>query len=281
MTLVHPIVLDDRSDLPIVVYFHGSTSGTPLNGLDQLAEQGAVVVVPRWILPEWNFGNLGILTEAEYADGYWFDVAACAYAAAQDAAVKYGGDPTATTLVGFSAGIHPAAWVTLTPPRNDLCPERDSVRPEAMVIGDSQLLFQGPGWDETFEDPNSLALDTVDRLLNPKRWTGLPDDFAAYLWSTESTAYRRELEDPSTAESWIHTRSTEPEVLIDDLRAVGAYDDGAIMFDDNALLLEKRLGDAGFSVLHETFPTNHAYTAGVHDRIGALVAGEELVATAP
>lgn len=276
------VALPDESaragKLPVVVYFHGSAAGTPVDGLDAIARQGAVVVVPRWILPNWRFTNLGALSPEEYADGYWFDVAACAFAAAQEVAVEYGGDANATTVAGFSAGVHPAAWVALAPPRNNLCPEREYVRPQALVLGDSQLLFQGTGWDATFEEPGSLAVDTVERFLNPDRWVGVPEGFTAYLWSTEATADARDVEE---TDLWLRTRMQDSEMLISDLVSVGAFEDGRILFDDNALLLEKRLGEAGVPVLHERFSTNHSYTSDVYDRILQLVNGLPLVEASP
>jgi acetyl esterase/lipase len=254
------------------VYFHGSALGTPLDGVDQLARQGAVVVGPRWVLPGWSLTSLNVLTPEEYVDGYWFDVASCAFAAAQDVASTYGGDLDRTTVVGFSAGVHPAIRTGLGDPRNDLCPDRQpTVRPTALVTGDSQFLFQGNEFDAAFEDSDSLASDTVDRILNPQRWASVPDGFGVYLWSTESGAYLRESENPPGVDSWLRTRLPGEATLFDDLDAVGAFDDGRIGFQDNGRLLEKRLQDQGVPVVHEVFPTDHFYAPGVYDRISELV----------
>lgn len=188
---------------PVVVVFHGATSGSALGAnMREVARQGAVVIAPRWAPPAWSETNLNALSAEEYSDGYWFDVGACGLTAAQQIATEYGGDPARTTVVGFSAGVHPAAWTGLGVVRNNLCPDRDPIVPPiGMVIGDAQWLFQGANWDETFLDPDSLARDTVDRFLNPQRWVDLPDEFYAFLWSSESRAWARRVENPPSADS--------------------------------------------------------------------------------
>jgi len=276
MAVAHPDTERPPFGWPVVVYFHGWANGTPFDGLDQLASRGIVVVAPRWAPPGWAPPNLDYLSTEDYADGYWFDVAACALAAAQEVAVEYDGNPGQTTVVGFSAGVHPAARTALGSPRTDLCPDRDPiVQPGAMVAGDSQWMFQADIFDSAFEQTDSPATDTVDRILNPDRWVNLSPSFRVYLWSTHSTAWERDVDNPPAPGSWLGTRVLDGATLIEDLEQVSAFDDGRILFDDNARLLELRLRQEGVKVLHEVFPTDHSYAPGVYDRIVEVVFGVE------
>ena len=126
--VIHPVD-SVSSGWPVLVTFHPSVTGTGVRDFSAVASDGVVVVAPRWITPEWSETNLEAVSAEEYVDGRWFDVAACAFAAAQSVATDYGGDPERTTVEGFSAGVHPAAWVGLGAVRDDLCPRsRPSVR---------------------------------------------------------------------------------------------------------------------------------------------------------
>ena len=137
-----------------------------------------------------------------------------------------------------------------------------------MVVGDSQWVFEGAQWDETFVDESSQATDTVDRFLNPDRWT-VPDGFVAYLWSSESTAVDRPVENPPAENSWLRTRGGDD--TIDDLDTVGAFDDESIGFFDNGLLQEYRMKQAGLAVFHEQLPGDHSRKAQMIDRTVEVV----------
>ena len=129
------------------------------------------------VYPWWWVGNPQTIgTAAEYAEGEFFDVARCAFAAAQDAAVDHGGNTELTTVEGFSAGVHPAAWVGLGVLRDDPCPGAETAAPIGLVLGDSQWLFQGEPFEGAFGGESSQGIDTVDRFLNADRWT-VPDGF--------------------------------------------------------------------------------------------------------
>ena len=256
LDIVHPVD-QVEGGWPVLVTFHGAASGTSASELAGVARSGVVVVGPRWATPEWTIGNLGAIGAADYVDGAVFDGAKCALAAAQAAAADHGGNPDWTTVEGFSAGVHAAAWVGLGVVRNDPCPDAEIVAPVAMVVGDSQWVFQGvfgDEWDAAFADESSRAPDTVDRFLNPERWDG-PDGFEAYLWSSESTDFDRPVENPPAADSWLRTRGGDD--LIEDLDTVGGFDDGAIGFLDNGLLQEYRMQQAGLAVVHEQHPGGH------------------------
>ncbi len=263
---------------PVLVTFHGAASGTSASGMAAVASAGVVVVGPRWAIPEWSITNLESIGAANYVDGAVFDLAKCALGAAQEAAADYGGNPDWTTVEGFSAGVHPAAWVGLGVVRDDPCPDTEIIAPSAIVVGDSQWVFQGFGdeWDETFLDQSSRATDTVDRFLDPDRWT-VPDGFVAYLWSSESTAVDRPVEDPPEDDSWLRTRGGVD--IIDDLDAFGALDDESIGFLDNGLLQESRMQQAGFAVLHEQLLGDHGRKSEMIDRVIEVVWQEPLADT--
>ena len=253
---------------PLLVTFHGAASGTSASDMAAVARSGVVVVGPRWTIPEWTMSNLESLGPANYVDGALFDVAKCALGAAQEAAAGHGGNPDWTTVEGFSAGVHPAAWVGVGVIRDDRCPEVEIIAPIAMVLGDSQWVFEGDQWDEAFVDESSQATDTVDRFLNPDRWT-VPDGFVAYLWSSESTAVDRPVENPPAENSWLRTRGGDD--TIDDLDTVGAFDDESIGFFDNGLLQEYRMKQAGLAVFHEQLPGDHSRKAQMIDRTVEVV----------
>jgi hypothetical protein len=235
-----------------------------------VARSGVVVVGPRWVIPEWSINNRESISAAKYVDGAVFDIAKCALSAAQEAAAEHGGNPDWTTVEGFSAGVHPAAWVGLGIVRDDPCPDADIIAPTAMVVGDSQWVFEGPGdeWDETFVDESSQATDTVDRFLNPDRWT-VPDGFVAYLSSSESTFGDRPVENPPAENSWLRTRGGDD--IIDDLDIIGAFDDESIGFLDNGLLQEHRMQQAGLAVFHEQLPGGHNRNQETIDRTIEMV----------
>lgn len=275
LDVVHPVE-SSVDGWPIVVVFHGSTAGSVIFGGDMkdVARQGAVVVAPRWAPPAWSAENLKVLSAEEYIDGYWFDVGGCALSAAQEVAIEYGGDPARTTVVGFSAGVHPTAWTALGLARNNLCPDREPFTPPTgMVAGDAHWLFQGGNWDEDFRDPESLAANTVERFLDPSLWRTLPAEFTAYLWSTESLAWNRSIENPPAEDSWLQIRVGHIPGVLEDLESVGAFDDAVLLFPDNGLLLAWRLEGAGVTVLHESFSTDHNYAAPVYDRIVEVMTG--------
>lgn len=260
---------------PVLVTFHGAAAGTSAADMAEVASSGAVVVGPRWILPRWDDTNLGALDPADYVDGSLFDVAWCALGAAQEAATAHGGEPGLTTVEGFSAGVHPAAWVALGVVREDRCPDQAVVAPVAMVVGDAQWLFEGFGdeWDTTFADSSSRATDTVDRFLNADRWS-VPDGFAAYLWSSESDDADRAVDDPPADDSWLRTRGGED--LVVDLEVLGAFDDGSVGFLDNGLLMALRMEDAGLTVRHEQLAGEHMRKPEMVERTIAVVWGEPL-----
>lgn len=274
LDVIHPVDSIDGG-WPVLITFHGGTTGTSAADMAAVAASGAVVVGPRWVAPEWSTTNIDAIDADDYVDGMLFDTAKCALGAAQQAAADYGGNPEWTTVEGFSAGVHPAAWVGLGVVRDDPCPDVDVIAPTALVLGDSQWLFEGVQgeWDETFLDETSRAPDTVDRFLNPDRWS-VPDDFVAYLWSTESTDVDRMVENPPAADSWLRTRGGDD--LITDLDAVGAFDDGSIGFLDNGLLQAFRMTQADLDVVHEQLAGSHSRKSDMIDRTIELVWHEGL-----
>ena len=253
---------------PVLVTFHGAARGTSATVMSAAAKSGIVVVAPRWIDPEWSVSNLNVMSSSVYVDGAAFDVARCALGAAQQAAGDYGGNPERTTVEGFSAGVHPAAWVGLGVVRDDPCPDVVTAAPIAMVLGDSQWVFQIDVWDDTFVDSTSRAADTVDRFLNPDRWT-VPDEFVAYLWSTESSSTSRPVQNPPSEESWLRTRGGDD--IVKDLDAIGAFDDESIGFLDNGRLQELRIQRTDIHVSHEEYPGGHDRKPEMIDKVIDLI----------
>ena len=248
---------------PLVVVYHGMTTGRSSTEARRIAESGAVAVAPQWLK-----ATPPTTTFEDFIVGDLFDRAACAAYAAQHLAADYGADPMQTTIVGFSAGAPTAAWIGLGVVREDVCALPMLYRPVGTVLGDSQLFFYEDGWDPMFADASSPAADTTDRMINPERWD-IDPDAAFYLWSSDFV-YARDVADPPEADSWIWSRDTTGD-LVDDLAAVSAFDNGRIGWKDNANLLERRLDEAGYSVTHELVGGGHAYSAAVYGAIDELI----------
>lgn len=248
---------------PLVVVYHGIPEGPSVTEARTIAASGAVAMAPRWVKvypPE--------MTREEYIDGQLFDRAACAVNEAQRLATDYGADPTQTTISGFSAGMHAAGWVGLGIMRNDLCQTPMLAQPVNVVLGDSQFLFYEDGWDDALADSDSTAADTVDRFVNPDRYD-VVDGLKVYLW-TSAFRHGRESDVSPAEDSWIALRNTTG-TLLDDLTAVGAFEDEWIDWMDCGHLMEMRMTNAGIDVIHEAVGGGHSYGARVYDAIEELI----------
>lgn len=277
MQVMAPVEDASGEGWPIVVTFHGARTGTSASDLSSVAQTGIVVAAPRWIEPEWSMMNLSVLDPGDYVDGMYFDDSMCAYAAAQAAAVELGGDAGRTTVEGFSAGVHPAAWVALGLERENPCPDADSVPPIALALGDAQFLFEGvmgsTNWDPAFADPASIAQDTLDRLLNPERWNA-DEDLRILIWSSNSTAADRAIESPPSADSWIRQRGDDQ--LIADLDELGQFDDGVIGFTDTGNLFSFRAENAGWDVTLGAVDGEHTRSSTELAWLTSLAWGEDI-----
>lgn len=263
LDVLYPV---EEGPWPLVVVFPGVCDNCAAVTQSRIiAERGAVAVAPRYWHPVAS-------TSTEYLVGNKpNDRAACAVGYAQSIALDYGGIAHQTTIVGFSAGVHPAGWVGLGVADDGLCNEAISHLPVGLVVGDSQFIFQGTMWNAAFENEPDGAAETIDRYLNPDRWK-ISEDLIVFLWSTESDFSARPIENPPASESWVWSRDTTG-TLIDDLREVGALDDGMVDLYDNALLLEKRMLDAGIQVTNIRYPDDHSYNPEVYDRIMEVATG--------
>jgi acetyl esterase/lipase len=252
---------------PLVVVFPGACDNCAAITLARtLAQRGAVVAAPRY----WH--GPGSSTATDYLIGNIHnDRAACAVGYAQAIATDYAGRADQTTVVGFSAGVHPAGWVGLGVADDEMCEEQITHPPVGLVVGDSQFIFQDTLWDDAFQNETLGAADTVDRFINPARWN-VPDNLSVFLWSTESGGTSRPIEDPPEPDSWVWSRDTTG-TLVEDLGAVGALDTGRVGFFGNGLLLEQRMLDAGIDVTHVQYPGGHNYNLEVYDRIMEVVTG--------
>jgi len=230
----------------------------------RLAERGAVVVQGSAWAPEaaWtsdpNPHLYGVM-----------DRAACIVSWAQAHAGDYGADPEVTTIIGYSGGAMAATWVGLGLADDTGCDEPIAHLPVALVPGESQFLFHHQRWDPAFESGDPEPTATLDCLLNPERWNVSPD-LRVGLWSaTNPIAETRPIANPPAADSWIWLRDAATPV-VDDLAAVGAFDDEAITWHDNALLMEQRLQSVGIDVRNDVYDIGHAYATPVYDLIFAV-----------
>ncbi len=87
------------------------------------------------------------------------------------------------------------------------------------------------------------------------------------LWSAANPiAETRSIESPPATDSWIWLRDAATPV-VDDLAAVGAFDDERVDWHDNALLMEQRLKPADIDVRNEVYNIGHDYADEVYDLI--------------
>jgi len=254
---------DGGGPWPLVVVYHGMTTGASNAESLQIARTGAVAVAPHWlkkVSPQ--------ITAEEYMNGALFDRAACATAVAQQMAPELGADPSNTTIAGFSAGMHPATWIALGLVRSMEGCGAVLQEPSALVAGDSQFTWFLDAFDETIADPTSQAADTVDRFVNPSRWE-VSDDLTVYLW-TSDFRHGRDLEVPVPDDSWIHIRDTTGS-LLDDLKSVGALDDEFVDFGDSADVMAMWMNEAGIDVTNERVGGGHEYGPKVYAAIDGLI----------
>lgn len=259
MDVLYP---SEPGDWPLVIVYHGMSTQRSTVEARRIAQSGAVAVAPQWIK------EVPPSSRDAYIDGGLYDRAACATSVAQQVAADYGADPSNTTVAGFSAGVHPAAWVGLGVVREDVCDAPIQHKPLGVVLGDSQLIFYEEGWDESFADPSSNAKDTADRFVNPDRWD-MPDDVAVYLWSTDFR-HGRAIENPPGDDSWIWVRDTTG-TLVEDFEALGAIESEWIGFMENGQLIEERMRKAGIDVTHEAVGGDHRYSEPVYEGIDGLI----------
>ena len=227
---------------PVVVVFSEYCEGCASEPLARrIAEQGAVAFAPVWTIPE-DFDH----PPADYLGGTIFDRASCAVGFAQHYAEGLGGDPEDVTVIGSGGGEHPALWLALGHANTSRCEYPMTVLPARAVVGMGQYTMHMDYFDSVFARQPAVAQDAVDAYLNPETWSARPD-LEVLVWMTDGTDERRDIETPIAEDSWIHARDTTG-TLITDLADLGAFDDGVISYDDNALLLERRLTAGGVEV---------------------------------
>ena len=254
---------------PVVVVYSEFTLDAQERHLAlQIAERGAVVFAPVWVdmYPP-------TLTASEYLAGAMWDRATCAVGYAQAKANTYGGDPARTTVVGDAGGEHPAAWVALGLTDTTACAEPIRFQPTGLVAGESQWLFQEEQFNAAFGATDGAALDTVDRFFSPERWNST-DGLRVFLWATSWEGNSNEINDPPAVDSWIWSRDLRGDI-VEDLAAVGAFDDGLITFRDNSRLMQLRMTRAGIGVtLYESDDPMYSLDDIALDDIWQLVIGE-------
>lgn len=228
----------------------------------EMAKRGAVTVVADAWTEVWS----GDPAPHVYGE---MDRAVCIVGWAQAHAADYGASAKATTVAGYSGGAMAAAWAGLGLANGTACPEKMTELPVALVLGESQFLFHHERWDPAFmsEDPEPKA--TLDGLFNPQRWNVSPDVRVA-LWSAEHPiGETRAVENPPAEDSWIWLREAATPV-VDDLIALGAFDDERVDWADNARLMESRMQQAGIDVQNVIYDIGHQYTNEVYDLIFSI-----------
>lgn len=228
----------------------------------EMAQRGAVTVVADAWTKAWS----GDPAPHVYGE---MNRAVCIVGWAQAHAADYGASAKATTVAGYSGGAMAAAWAGLGLADGTACPEKMTELPVALVLGESQFLFHHERWDPAFrsEDPEPKA--TLDGLFNPQRWNVSPDLRVA-LWSAEHPiGETRSIENPPAEDSWIWLREAATPV-VDDLIALGAFDDERVDWADNARLMELRMQQAGIDVQNVTYDIGHEYTDEVYDLIFSI-----------
>jgi hypothetical protein len=238
----------------------------------ELAERGVVAVVAdSWTIEGW-------IDPAPHLYGE-MDRAACVVGWAQAHAADYNANPEATTVDGYSGGAMAAAWVGLGLADDAMCDHPIGTLPVGLVAGESQFLFHHERWDEPFSSGDPEPLATLDGYFNADRWTVSPDLEVA-LWSATNPiaiGETRPIENPPGADSWLWLREAATPV-VDDLAALGAFDDERIDWSDNALLMEHRMHEAGISVQNATYDIGHKYTDEVYDLIASVTSASMALA---
>jgi hypothetical protein len=113
------------------------------------------------------------------------------------------------------------------------------------------------------------AEGVVSGYFNAERWTVSPDLEVA-LWSaTKPIAETRLIENPPDTGSWLWMREAATPV-VDDLAALGAFDDGRNDGSDNPQLVGQRNQQPGVSVQNATYDIGHNYTEEVYDLIMSI-----------
>ena len=254
---------DTDGPWPLIVVIPPGNGADPMVAAE-LVERGAVVISGE----DWAPAEAWVSDPAPHLYGA-MDHAACIVSWAQAHADEYGANPELTTVTGYSGGAMAAAWVGLGLADDSKCDDPIAHLPVALVPGESQFLFHSERWDPYFESGDPEPIDTLDGLINPARWEVSPDLRVA-LWSaTNPIGETRAVENPPGDDSWVWIREgASPHV--DDLAAVGAFDDERIDWADNARLMELRMKDAGINVSNEVYDIGHAYTDEVYDLIFSI-----------
>ena len=230
----------------------------------ELVERGAVVVSGE----DWAPAEAWSSDPSPHLYGA-MDRAACIVSWAQTHADEYGADAQLTTVTGYSGAAMATAWVGLGLADDSQCDDPITHLPVALAAGESQFLFHHSRWDSDFESGDPEPIDTLDGLVNPTSWEVSPDLRVA-LWSAaDPIGETRAIENPPGDDSWVWIReAASPHV--DDLAAVGAFDDEQIDWADNARLMELRMKEAGIDVRNEVYDIGHDYTDEVYDLIFSI-----------
>jgi acetyl esterase/lipase len=258
---------------PVVVVFHGLDS----NGKDEVdtaavaeeaAAQGMVVFAPSWIV--WDPGPFPFTIEI--FEG-WKTAASCAVAFAQQRAADYGGDPSNTTIYGFSAGAG-AALLAAVEPGVDAIPgcatDLGPAPVTGVVLGDGDYFLHTENFDEAFRGDLKGMRAELAALTDPSNWA--PDLKARFfLWVAAEGTNSRTISDPSDASGWLAQRDPDGSIRAD-LDRLNQLEDGVMSFIDAGQLLRLRLAEAGIEVTLDQYPGGHTTLNKLAELVGYLKA---------
>ncbi|MGA9596055.1 MAG: hypothetical protein WBV06_07855 [Acidimicrobiia bacterium] len=254
---------------PVVVAFHGfddklkDEMATTVVA-DEAAAQGMVVFTPSWV----DFAALPITVDTFEA---WKETANCAIAFAQQSAASYGGDPAATVLYGFSAGVGPALFGSLEPidaPIEGCATDAPPTPPVGVVLGDGEYLLHSQNFDEAFAaDPEAMQAE-VAAMTDPSYWP--PNlDARFFLWIASDGTNPRIIDNASDVPGWLALRDPSGSIRAD-LEQLGQLDDGVVSYIDAGQLLAQRLSEAGIDVTLDEYPGGHTTLDKVFELVGYL-----------
>jgi predicted esterase len=257
---------------PVVVAFHGFDSDlkdelATTAVAEEAAAQGMVVFTPSWV----DFAALPITVNTFNG---WKQTANCAIAYAQQNAASYGGDPAATVLYGFSAGVGPAIFGSLEPIDDPIvgC-ETDAhpTPPVGVVLGDGEYFLHTQNFDEAFAAEPEAMQGEVAAMTDPSLWPANLDA-RFFLWIASNGTNPRTVDDPSDKTGWLALRDPAGSIRTD-LDELGQLDDGVASYVDAGYLLAHRLSEAGIDVTLDEYPGGHSTLDKVSELVGYLLQG--------
>jgi acetyl esterase/lipase len=256
---------------PVVVAFHGLDSrgkdeADTVAVAEEAAAQGMVVFAPSWIV--WDPGPFPFTREI--FEG-WKASANCSVTFAQQRAADYGGDPSNTTIHGFSAGAGAALLAAVEPSGDQIAGCETDAGPApvtGVVLGDGDYFLHTENFDHAFEADLKGMQAELASLTDPAQW---PSDLHArfFLWVAAGGTNPRAIGDPSDESGWLADRDPDGSIRAD-LKRINQLEDGIMSFIDAGQLLQLRLAEAGLDATLDEYPGGHTTLNKVPELVGYL-----------